>query len=1276
MKVRLLLLLILAGAASLLNSQEIGHSAVMGNYRVETGMLGPDISFPQLRFDNAGLDDRFGMLPVYSYRFRLPDADRHVSVSIITKNESKFEHPDINGAADIDLVGTDYQMRTDIILIEGNPYAEIILLPIRSPDNNIINVLDSCLLQISVTEVASSRAPAGDFTFNSVLSTGKWYRLATRNYGMYQITYAQLEEMGIDPGSIDPATIRIFGNGNGVLPEINSVERYDDLLENAIYVHGEDDGSFDEGDYILFYGQAAVEWKYTSFGGFGYFEHNPNPYTDWTYYFLNFNDAPGRRVADVDNSGLTPTAFVTAFSDYAYHENDTVNILKTGREWYGEQFSDITSREYKFSFPNIVQDYKMSIKTSVVARSTQESNFYFYYGDEQVIDAGVPKIIPGTTIYAWTDSPDSTGVYPVLGDDITLRVEYNKPVSTSVGWMDYIAINARRELRFTPPSLSFRDHLSYGAGEIVQFTISSATDDLEVWDVTDPINATRQQGVSAGGSFTFNAPAEEIREYIAFDGSGFEQPEFIEEVKNQNLHSYEAVDYVVLTHPDFMDQAQRMLMLHQQFDGMSGFIVTPQEIYNEFSSGKQDPSAIRDFMRMLYDRIQGDPGSFYLLLLGDASYDYKDRVPDNTNYIPAYQSEESLKLGYSFVTDDFFGLLDPSEGSNAYGKSVDIGIGRFPVHNIEQAEAMVDKVEAYLTMKPQVLAPWRNDIYFVADDEDQNLHFNQAEKLQEMVDTGYKEFNRLKIYYDAFPQVSSSSGTKYPAVNEAIDRMVDGGALIVNYTGHGGEAGWSQEGTLNIPMINQWDNHDRLPLFITATCEFTRYDDPGLISAGEYVFLNPTGGGIGLLTTSRLAWADPNFRLNKAVYKFMFQRPGGEHYRIGDIVRLAKTDQNNGVNIKNFVLMGDPAMRLAYPECYVETTIIDGEKVRLIPDTLVSLSESKLEGILLDVNGDTLHDFNGLLFARIFDKDLKMSTLGNDYSSVPATFYAQGPTLFDGRATISDGQFELDLFMPENMNTDIGFGKVSYYAYDTTDHRDAYGYLKILVGGVDPNPPIDNSGPDLDLFMNNTDFVSGGLTDSEPVFLARLFDEHGISFTGNGIGRDITLILDGDPSTSVVLNDIYSPDIDTYKSGWVSYPLSGLEDGKHSLTLKAWDNMNNASEATIEFEVNVDGPLALSGVMNYPNPFSNLTYFVFDHNKPGNRFDVEISIFNLQGQLVQTLRTSNAADGLSIGPVAWDGTDSRGNVLSRGMYIYRLFVTDEQGAQYVQTSKLLFTGKQ
>jgi len=722
----------------------------------------------------------------------------------------------------------------------------------------------------------------------------------------------------------------------------------------------------------------------------------------------------------------------------------------------------------------------------------------------------------------------------------------------------------------------------------------------------------------------------------------------------------------------FLEEAKRLAMLHEQKDNMSSMIVTPDQIYNEFSSGRKDMAAIRDFCRMLYDKSDSSNIPKYLLLFGDGSYDPKDRNGELATFIPAYQSKESLKLGQSFVTDDFFGLYDPDEGNNAFSQSLDIGIGRIPANTIEQARQIVDKIENYMSKSDSLMGDWRNRICFVADDEDQNTHFKQAEELCAILDTS-RAYNINKIYLDAYPQVATSSGHRYPEVNEAINEVMNDGLFIFNYTGHGGEYGLSHEKVLNIPMINSWTNINKLPLFIAATCEFSRFDDPEITSAGEWVLLNPNGGSVGLYTTTRLAWSDPNFKLNKIIYQHAFKIIDGEYPRLGDMIRIAKTKMHTSQNVKNIVLLGDPALQLAYPKQRVETDSVIRNDIARAYDTLQALSSITVYGSIEDIYGAGLDDFNGKLYPTVFDKEVKNQTLGNDYSSYPATFYLQSSVLYKGVCTISEGKFKFSFIMPRDIAYNVGIGKISYYAYDTITFEDAHGYENVKVGAIDDDVLMDYDGPEISLFMNSTDFVNGGYTDANPVLLAYLNDLQGINYFGNGIGHNIVMHLDDQSGPPVYLDKIYTPNIDDYQSGTIVYPLYDLEDGLHTLHIKAWDVYNNPSEATISFNVNVNGQVEMEQAYNYPNPFSTTTTFQFYHNKPGNSYAIEINIYNVVGQLVSTIYSSEETGDGILASVEWDGRGNSGELLGSGVYVYTMKISDEHGTHRQVAQRLIIS---
>lgn len=1104
------------------------------------------------------------------------------------------------------------------------------------------------------------------YAATSVLSSGQWFRIAVEQTGIHQITYDDLIAMGINPENLDPSMIRLFGNGNGMLPEPNSIDHPDDLTENSIYIEGEEDGIFDPWDYILFYGEGARAWNYSSF--YKLYDHINNLYTDRIYYFLNIEQSKGKRV----NPQLPVNDPVTHITDnydfYTAHHEDNVNLIKSGKEWYGEIFHEQTEYSFDFVIPQLKKDTNVAVNIGLAARSTEDSYFTIYAEGDSLHRENIAYINLASPIFARSAIPKTLYVYPE-DDTLNLRISYMMPNSTSYGWLDYIEINATAHLVFDGGQFAFRNARTVGVGNITQFNLEGAQSGIHIWDVSNPGNILSMNYQASPDGLSFLSPTDTLREFIAFDLTEIHPVHFIEEVSNQDLHSLSPADMVIISHPDFLVQAYRLAEHHLLESGYSAIITTPQEIYNEFSSGAQDITAIRNFLRMLYHKAPNGHGLRYLLLFGDGSYDYKERIANNTNRVPTFQSRESLKMASSFVTDDYFGLFDLSEGSNAAG-DLDIGIGRFPVNTVEEAKICVDKVIYYTEQKPSVNGEWRNRISFVADDGDNNIHLKQAEELNLIVDTVDRVYNLSKIYFDSYPQLNTPSGDRYPDVSIAIDKAVRDGALLINYTGHGGELGWGDERVLDISIINVWDNINNMPAFVTATCEFSRFDDPGFTSAGELVLLNPNGGGIALFTTTRQAYSTSNFGLNKRFYEhaFDFDSMRGQYYRMGDLMKLAKTPSNS--NIRNFVLLGDPVLSLAYPEQKVMTLNIRDEYTNQQSDTLKALSKVTIEGVVTNRQGDTIHDFHGYVYPTLFDKPATYSTLANDPQSKVTDFLLQDKILYKGIATVKAGLFSFTFVVPKDIAYEVDTGKLSYYALDTVSFVDAHGQSGIYIGGIDNNAVSDLAGPDIRLYLNHTEFQSGDVTTSDPVLLAYLHDESGINRVGNGIGHDITVFIDSS-MTPIVLNEYYTAEVDSYQQGSILFPLGTMEDGVHTLTLKAWDVYNNSSEATLEFIINSAAPVSLTEVYNYPNPFRDLTRFHFRHNKPGQELKATVQIFDLTGKMVALLEEDFYTEMLESEPILWDGKNTSGDEVSSGVYIYRLSVTGENFSGAQQINKLM-----
>ncbi|MBK7214869.1 MAG: type IX secretion system sortase PorU [Bacteroidales bacterium] len=1129
-----------------------------------------------------------------------------------------------------------------------------------------------CLLLLPFAEVQGGIVHDGPntttlrtYSDHSVLASGDWYKIAVAESGICKLSFAQLQGMGISMSSIDPRNIRIYGNGGGMLPEYNLAKRKDDLQECAIQVAGESDGTFDASDYILFYARGPVGWKYNALQKL--WEHIPNVYSDSAYYFISAGgQTRGKRIESV-NSTIVPSNYVvTDYQFRTYHDKDAVNLIKSGRSWYGEIFDIVTSHNISLEVPDVLSGTDLSLKSVTAARATSASSFDF-------TAAGSSWKVNHSLISTYYNSPYASGatIYkqiPASSSPVDFNISYNKSNSTAVGWLDCIDLTARCSLSYHAGQFSFRDVQTVGAGMVSRFVLANAAGKAVIWDVTDPVACNRISPVVNGNSLEFTMETDTLHEFLAFDESSFISPRFVGKVQNQDLHALANIDMVIISPPLFFNQASRLANLHSYADDLNCIVLNPEAIYNEFSSGAPDLIAVRDFLKMLYDR-GGEAGKpRYLLLFGDGSYDNKNRLLSNTNFLPTWQTSESFDPVRSGVSDDYYGLLDDMDGLT-FNDKVDIGIGRIPVQTLEEATAMVDKVIHYAQASIEVMGDWRNVIAFIADDEDGNDHVIQADNMATYIGESFGDFNLDKIYMDAYTQVASTAGARYPEVNKAITQRVEKGCLIMNYTGHGGETGLAHEQVLEVQDINSWTNYSNMPVFVTATCEFSRFDDPGRASAGELVLLNQLGGGIALFTTTRPTYGSPNFDLNKSFYKFALSPLNGHKPRMGDIMMEAKRESGSNENGRKFILLGDPALAIAFPELKVVTSTVNGHLIGEDPDTLSAYAEVHVTGFIADQNGNLVSDFNGAVYPTVFDKAVDQTTLGND-GGIPFSFSLQKSILYKGKVDAVNGEFSFTFIVPKDIAYRYDFGKLSYYATDSL--RDASGfYSNLVVGGSSPNQHVDVVGPDINLYMNDFRFTDGGVTGENPWLVAYVQDESGINTIGSGIGHDITAILDGKSDEPYVLNDFYESDINTYRSGTIRFPFSLLEEGEHTIEVKVWDIYNNSSESSIRFVVKNSTELIAEDPMNYPNPYSEYTDIVFRHNQQGSILTVNVEIYNLAGQLLCTMEKTSLTDGSYSTPIRWDGRTSNGSIVGPGIYFYKIKATNSNGSESGCSGKIV-----
>jgi hypothetical protein len=1123
----------------------------------------------------------------------------------------------------------------------------------------IFQILPIYLLLLSVN--LYSQNSKDSYSSSSVLSSGLWFRIAVTSDGIYRIDYSKLKQLGLE----DPSNPRIFGNNFGQLSYYNDAPKPDDLKELSILTVTGDDGIFNDGDYLLFYAKSTGRWIYNqSTRGYDFHHHN---YSDTAFYFITSGGKTSGKKIAIEEEPSQPATYTSSESDVLFiHEQDDENLIKSGRDW----FQEISTVHIDPGFTELLTSENIKYNIRVAARAAVPVSFSLYEGNS----LRKSILVDGVNLFDYTGTyfqiTDSTGSIQLSSTSPVYDIRFNNNGDASVhGWLDWITLQGRRSNSFSGSERQYIDSKSVESGRITGFTIQSPNNDPLIWDVTDPLNVKQIRYTRDGENIGFKCSSDTLKTFIAFTAANAMAPLIkAASIPNQDLHSSESADMIIITHPFFKAYAEKLADIHLKNDGLISQIVTPQEIYNEFSGGIPDIAAIRNFLRMKYMKQTGSAHPLkYLLLFGDGSYENKTPPPNNPNFIPTYQSENSNVYVSSFTSDDFYGLLD--DGAGEADGTEDIGIGRLPVSDTIQAGIVLSKIKRYLD--PANMGDWKNVICLAADDEDDNIHMSDAEGLAAVIEDSVPSYNIDKIYLDAFKQITTVNGQFYPDVNKAIDDRINSGCLIFNYTGHGNENSLAAESVVNTEDINSWKNGGKLPLFITATCEFSRFDDvelnlatrqmTGKPSGGEMILLNKDGGGIALMSTTRVVYSAPNYDLNKNIFACAFSHDkSGNPMRFGDIIRIAKNNSVSGPNKRNFTLLGDPALRLAYPyHGKVITDSVNNVSVYDKIDSLKALSLVTISGHIEDPLGNPLNTFNGVVSPLVYDKASKIKTLAND-GGQSFTFNLRNNILFSGKTMAKDGRFRFTFIVPRDIDYSFGSGKISYYA--NNDKEDMNGsFLEIIVGGFSKTPISDNEGPEIKLYMNDTLFKDGGLTDGNPKLLAIINDMGGISTTGSGIGHDLTGFLDNEPDKSFVLNNYFENDFDDYTKGRINYNLSGLTEGDHSITVKAWDNFNNSSEKTISFQVVSGDGFVLRNLLNYPNPFFNETNISLEHNRPDNELNVTINIFNIDGRIIKIIKTKIYPTGYNMPPVGWDGNDDGGRKVGRGMYPYTVTITTDKG---------------
>ena len=1104
------------------------------------------------------------------------------------------------------------------------------------------------------------------YAASSVLSAGKWVRVTVEENGVHKITDSELKKMGF----ANPSKVRLYGYGGHILPETGLASLPDDLCEVPLWR---------ENGYVLFYANGTIKWEYSG----GRYVHRQNVYSTVGCYFLTESEDTPMEFPKVTLQPTT-TEVYTSYNDYALYEKEKKSLCSYGRVLVdNDAFSNTASRakSYRFAIDGAVDGaavIDLSFATTGEIASRVAVLYNYADGAYEVGSLTVGRAVSGEVGKIAENKFSMPGGVVPNSDFILLhRTDDN----SLVGYLDYLRLNYRRALALRGTNTLFRGDLADDA--VAKFEIAGCDANTRVWDVSQPTAIKEVAGTLAGGVYSVVAPASANANLVAVNVKGsFPSVKVAGNVSNQNLHAIAQADMVIIvpSNGSFLPAAERLAAAHRSMDGLAVEVVTAQQVYNEFSSGTPDVTAYRRLMKMLYDRAQGEADApKYLLLFGDGWFDnrlltFPGRKQED--YLLCYESLNSVNAIQSYVLEDYVGYLDDGEGSDHLRDKVDLGIGRIPAQSVASANAVVDKLVAYMQNKSA--GDWQNRILLLADDGDDsmpNQHMKDADVIARIFEQEYQSYLVDRIYWDDYPIEVSATGKRYPAVTKEIYNSLSKGALMVNYSGHGSSNLLSHE------MV--WKASDmaavkspRMPLWVTASCDIGPFD-MGDNSVAESAIMNSDGAAIGLFTTTRTVMQSYNSVINKEFSKQIMQPVGtGKVIAVGDAVRMAKCNviaagSDRTVNKLQYVLLGDPALRLKYPQYRV---VVDSfNNVDAKEASLVSAGALlNVQGHVESMGGELAADFNGVLYSNLFDSAVEVNTRDNtglgSYS-----YTAYNKNLFSGSDSVRGGRFSVNMPIPLDISYSNDYGMLNLYAVDSACVSSAQGrFVNFTVGGTADTFVNDSIGPEIKVYLNSPSFVDGDAVNATPVLLVELYDENGINTMGTGVGHDITAMVDNDPRHTYNLNSVFVPAVGDYTRGTVSMPLNRLGAGEHTLTLRAWDLYNNSSSVKINF--NVDPSLAPGFVELKVNPAPVIAgapaTFTLVHDRPQCEIDVRIDVFSVQGQLCWSNVETVVCDGNSYS-CSWNGTAQGGQPLSTGVYVVRAYITEGGVTSTVKAGKFV-----
>lgn len=1247
-----------------------------------------DNVFTHLDWSALSIEDS---LPVYCKTIPVGSAYQGYSYSV------RVEYPEYTEATrtECDMLNLLHPTLSDTPAIETflgisrkQGYLDVRMVPVVKRGDKYYKLL-SCkltLVKTPINNADSLRAKARAFTVgataeasrykaHSVLSQGRWVKIRVKDEGVYSLSRSFLSQLGFS----DINRVKLYGYGGRILTDIISYgsyinSDYDDLEEVPLYRRTND---------LLFFAEGTVRWSNWALSS----SSNPqsactstqtnNTYSSYSYYFLTEGDDPMEM--PTLSADETPSQTITTYPEHLIIDNDAFSWYTGGTTFFDSyNFFNGNSRSYTLNTPDVDTTCVSSLTVAMSASATSITNSV-YSLNSQTIGSFVMGAV--TSEYDKATTASRTFTMYSLRNTNTLTITTTKG---NAARLDYIRLCYRRRLRMTGDVLVF----SHFSALPSTMELQGANADTRIWRIGYPHNPIAQvNGTLSGSTLSFDVDNPTLR-YVAVNvNATYPAPERVGTIQNQDLHADSVADMVIIIPESgkLLEQAQRLAAHHEQHDSLRTRIVRADQLYNEFSSGTPDAGAYRRYLKMLYDRNSGPDLPKYLLLMGNCVWDNRGVTEacanlDRRDYLLSYESAASTSEVTCYVTDDWFALLDDGEGANVRYEKVDLGVGRLPVGTAQEAKTVVDKIIAYVTA-PQT-GSWKNAIYFIADDADNNKHMSGAESVAKMIERTYPNLKANRIYLDAYNRVATATGFTYPQVTTDIYTAMNKGALLMNYTGHGAPYCLAKEMVLRTSDFKAFSN-PKVPMWVVASCEIIPYDRLEE-NIGVESILNPSGAAIAFMGSARAVYSTQNNYINNYFTYYVFSKQDGKRLTIGDAMRMAKvnlvssvdgeiiSNRDYTINKLKYALMGDPALTLAMP---TQTAVLDSiNGVALSSGVLPNLSAgsmARFSGHLEDEDGERMPSFNGQVTITLYDSEDTITCLNNANEEADAfVFSTYDRLLFEGNDSVKSGSFTVTMPIPLDIKYSDQTGMVKLYAVNADHTLEANGTDKrFTIGGTSPDLSNSGNGPDLYIYLNDPDFKNGDKVNSTPYFYANLSDSDGINITGNGVGHDLELIIDGKESTSYILNPYYQNDFGSYTSGTVSYMIPTLDDGEHSLVFRAWDIKNNSSSARLDFVVDASLRPQISSVTLSNNPASTSTTFIITYDRPNIETTFTIDVYNLWGQRCWTHKETATTSGYHT--INWDLTSGNGLPLLSGLYLYEVGISCNGSKESIKKQKLI-----